>query len=307
MSQPTADEALTGASHHIGDGIPVSPAAALGAVALVPTAGLTTLRLLRNAPVGLPSAARAATPVVATLAAVVPALALLGLALATERRAGRVALAAVGVFAVLGAVDTAAWLPAAAATVVGGAVALALELGLTDDVSSHTLRRIQGPALVAALGVAALTCSLAGSAGIGPAALRPAGATLAFVTLASLPLARGLDGTVDLGLWVAVTVGVVAGAVAAPFVAGAIVLVALGAGAVPFALVAIGVGGAVATAVADARRHAFGPAVAAALLLLAGVPGTLSRAVAFVLALVVLAREWDVADAAVASGGVTDA
>jgi hypothetical protein len=320
VSQPTPDAGdstvRTAVRTRIGDGLPGSPATLAGAVALVPTAGVLVLRLVRNAPGGLPPVGRAAAPTVTTLAAVVPALAVLGLAVDTDARAERVALAAVGVFGLVGAVDAAAWLPAAAAVLAGTGAALVAELadrahahvGPTDSLRA-ALAPVARPGAVAALGALALAWSLAASAGLGTTTLRPAGAAVAFATLAALPLARGLDGVVDLGLWVVAAFAVVVAAVSAPFVAGAVALVAFDAGTVPLSLLALGIGGAVATVVADARRRAFGPAVAAALLLTAGVPATLPRAVAFALGLVVLVREWPPAGAETEglSGGVADA
>ncbi|WP_123533325.1 hypothetical protein [Halosimplex salinum] len=319
MSRPTAGRAdVAGARRRGEGGLPVSVATLLGALALAPTVGVLVLRVLRNAPATLPPVLRGSTPTMATIAAFVPAFAVIGLAAATDRRAERVALAAVGVFALLGAVDAAAWLPAAAATVAGASAVLAIEFRgraghSTRPLSRATLSRIARPALVTGLGVAALAVSLAASAGVATATLRPAGATLAFATLAALPIARALDG-VDLGLWVVAAFAVTVGAVSAPFVAGAVVLVAFGAGSVPFVLLALGIGGALATTVADARRGALGPAVAAALLLSAGVPATLPRAVAFAFGLVLLAREWgpmagDIHSdgTAPSAGGVADA
>ncbi|MFB6139818.1 MAG: hypothetical protein ABEJ26_05230, partial [Halosimplex sp.] len=73
MSQPTADGAdrtgATGVGRLVAGDLPVSAAALLGALALVPTAGGLALRLLRNAPVAFPPAVRAAAPAVEALAA----------------------------------------------------------------------------------------------------------------------------------------------------------------------------------------------------------------------------------------------
>lgn len=330
MSRPTAEAgdttadrgdatALTATRDRLSGDLPVSLATALGAVALVPTAGVLALRLVRNAPGGLPPLGRAAVPAVATLAAVVPALALLGLAADTDARTERVALAAVGVFGLVGAADGAAWLPAAAAVVVGTGAALVVELagradaavGAVDSVDSFraAFAPIARPVAVAALGTLALAWSLAASAGFWTTTLRPVGSAAAFATLAALPLARRLDGTVDLGLWAVGAFAVVVAAASAPFVAGAVALVAFDAGTVPLSLLALGIGGCVATVVADARQRAFGPAVAAALLLAAGVPATLPRAVAFALGLLVPIGEWAPAgpQAGGPSGGVADA
>ncbi|WP_459192031.1 hypothetical protein [Halosimplex sp. J119] len=319
MSQPTVDGAEAADPGLRLGGRPVSLAALLGAVALVPTAGVTLVRVLRNAPASLPAVVRDSTPAVEGLAAVVPALAVLGLALAATTRTRRVALAAVGVFALVGAVADAAWLPAAAAVTVGTTAALASAVGrMADPLRADTRLRdafapIARPAALVALGVLALGWSLVASAGIETTTFRPAGATLAFVTLAALPLVRGIEGALALGLWAVAAFAVVLAAASAPFVAGAVVLVAFGAGSVPLALLALGIGGAVATIVADARRRAFGPAVGAALLLAAGVPATLPRAVAFALGLLVIVREWDptaraaLAAGDAAAGGVADA
>lgn len=298
MNQRAADgAALADARDRIQRDSPVSVATALGVLALVPTVGVLLLRLVRNLPVGLPAVVRGASPAVETLAAVVPALALVGLAIVVERRAERVALAAVGVFVLLGTADSAAWLPAAAATVAGATAAVALELrerlpAGADPLSTPALRAVSGPAVVAVLGVLTLVCSLGASAGFATTTLRSAGAVLVFGTLAALPVLRSLEGSLGLAIWVVATFAVVVGAASAPFVAGAVVLVALGAGTAPLALLALGIGGGVATVVADTRRHAFGAAVGAALVLFAGVPATLPRAVAFALGLVVLVREW---------------
>ncbi|WP_226013455.1 hypothetical protein [Halomicrobium salinisoli] len=267
------------------------PAALFGAGALVPAGVALLLRLLRNAPASPPRAVYGATPAVETLAAVAAGLAFVGLAAVTDRRAERAALAAVGVFAVLGVLDAAAWLPAAAAATVGCAAAVALRARAVVDTP---LRRRDRPLVPAALGLLALAASLAGSAGLWTASLRPLGASLAFATAAALPVARSPDAPVgpEPWPWGLVTAGIVLAAASAPFVAGAVALAALGAGSVSLPLLAAGVGGAVSAAAVDLRRGAFGAAVGAALLLFAGAPATLPRAAAFALGLVVLAREW---------------
>ncbi|QPV63580.1 hypothetical protein I7X12_02800 [Halosimplex litoreum] len=307
MSRPTTDAGdraanptgLAAVRDRFDAAVAPSLATVLGAVAFVSTAGVLALRLLRNALGGLPLVGHAVAPAVTTLAAVVPALAVLGLATEADARAERVALAAVGAFGLVGAADAAAWFPAAAAVLVGTTAGLAVALaeraharvGAVDSLRA-AFAPIARPSAVAALGTLALACSLAASAGFGTTTLRPAGAALVFATLAALPLARRLDGTVDLGLWVVAAFAVVVAAASAPFVAGAVALVAFDAGTVPLSLLALGIGGALATVAADARRRAFGPAIAAALLLCAGVPATLPRAVAFALGLLVLVREW---------------
>ncbi len=290
MSRPTVSRYDGTARRHARDRS-VPPAALLGAGALVPAAGVTLLRLLRNAPVALPRAVYDVEPAVEAFAAVAAGLAFVGLAASTDRRAERAALAAIGVFAVLGVLDGAAWLPAAAATSTGCAAAVALRARV---VVGTPLWRRGRPLVPAALGLLTIAASLAGSAGLWTASLRPVGASLAFATAAALPVARLPDAPVgaELWLWGVVTAAAVLAAASAPFVAGAVALTALGAGSVSLPLLAAGVGGAVAAAVVDLRHRAYEPAVGAALLLFSGTPTTLPRAAAFALGLVVLARGW---------------
>lgn len=292
-------------------------ATTVGLVALAPVAALTLARLLRNSPAGLPAAVREAVPVLTTLAAVVPAFAFLALGAAADRRPARTAHLALGVFPAMAVATDGAWLAAAAVVAVVSAAALALALRdrATGDGSATLSVEGLAPAVVSVFGVAAIAASLAGAAGIAPLTLLPLGAAAAFATLAALALGRLTDG-VDLLVWVGAAVAVGWWAIGAPFVAGAVTLVAFGAGQVPFVLLVLGVGGAVAVSVAALRRGAVGPAVGALLLLFAGVPGRLPRAVAFALGLVVLVRTWDAgrpdataasAGTATTSGGGTDA
>lgn len=309
MSRPTVAP-HDGAERRQRRGRSVPPAALLGAGALVPAAGVTLLRLARNAPVSLPRALSDVTPAVEALAAVAAGLAFVGLAAVTDRRAERVAVAAVGVFAVPGAVADAAWLPAATAAVTGCAAALALRAVPV----AAPLRRRGRPLVPAALGLLALAASLTGSAGLWTASLRPLGASLTFAAMAALPFARTPDAPVgaEPWLWGVATAAVVLAAANAPFVAGAVALAALGAGSVSLPLLAAGVGGALTAATVDLHRRAYAPAVGAALLLFAGAPATLPRAAAFALGLVATARGWTLPAAdsegrAAARGGETDA
>lgn len=290
MSQPTPEttdppEGQTGTRRFEGPGrVPPSVQATLGSIALAPVAATTALRVLRNAPAPLPEWLGATLSAVSTLSAIAPALALAGLGAVADRRAERVALLAAGVFPLLAAFGDPAWLPAAAALVAGGGTAVAL-----------TLQRRgfpPAPTAVAALGGGALACSLAGVAGVAPVALRSLGATLAFAALAALPVARSLD-TAGLLAWVIGTLAVVWLVASAPFVAGAVTLVAFAAGDVPAVLLAGGVAGALVVALAAGWRRNLGVAVGALLLLAAGAPAGLARGTAVVLGLVVLVATWD--------------
>jgi len=293
MSQPTADTAETTAEQtDAGTGRSrlwlsspgeVSVHTALGGVALAPVAATTVLRILRNAPVTLPEWLGAAFPAIATLAAVVPALALAGLGASVDRRAERVALLAAGVFPLLAVVGDPAWFPAAAALVTGGSGAVAFSL---RDSGFQP-----GPTAIAVLGTAALCCSIAGAAGFAAVTLGSVGAGIAFVGLAGLPFVRSLD-TPGFVCWVLATVVVTWLVASAPFVAGAVTLVAFAAGDIPAILLAAGVAGGLVVALAGLWNHRWGVAVGALLLLAAGAPATLARGTAVVLGLVVLVETW---------------
>jgi len=261
----------------------VSVHAALGGIALGPVAATTALRILRNAPVTLPEWLGAAFPAIATLAAVTPALALVGLGATVDRRADRVALLAAGVFPLLAVVGDPAWLPAAAALVTGGGAAVALALQRPGFPPA--------PTAVAALGVGALCCSIAGVAGVATVTFRSFGAILAFAALAALPITRSLD-TAGLVAWVVGTLAVVWLVASAPFVAGAVTLVAFAAGDVPAVLLAGGVAGGLVVAIAAGLERDWGVAVGALLVLVAGAPASLARGTAVVLGLVVLVETW---------------
>ena len=135
-------------------------------------------------------------------------------------------------------------------------------------------------AAATALLVAALALSLAG--GLGWPALRPAGSTLALLAVAATPAFAATD-------WRALAVSGAAFAVltaaglAYPFLAGATTLVGGGVVGASMPVVALAVGGAVTTASAAARQRRLGLLAGVAILALAGVPATLSRAIPFAL------------------------
>jgi len=290
MNQPTADTPETAetqtSKRRFDVSTPFRPSiqTALGGIALAPVAATTVLRVIRNGPVTMPEWLGAVFPVVSTLAAVTPALALAGLGAAVDRRSERVALLAAAVFPLLAVYGDPAWLPAAAALVVGGGTTVALAL---QRRGFHP-----GPTAVAAPGVGALWCSLVAAAGIATVSLQSFGAVLAFGALAVLPVARSLD-TAGLLAWVAGTLAVVWLVASVPFVAGAVTLVAFAAGDVPVVLLAGGVAGALVVAFASGWDGDWGVAVGTLLVLAAGAPASLARGTAAVLGLVVLVARWD--------------
>ncbi|WP_440008352.1 phosphate ABC transporter permease [Halomicrococcus sp. SG-WS-1] len=257
--------------------------------ALVALAGLGTLaatRIALNAPVTLPSVASGAWFDAAASAAVVgPATAALALGVTADESWSQIGLILVGVFGLLSAVTPAVALPAVGAVVVGGWLTLA---GSAVVSRSPTRRQIRvGVVAVALLG--GLTLSMFGAVGVRPAAFRTVGTTLALVGMAATPLAfRPRMGAFAVG-------GLVAGATfhltgAAPFVSGAVVLVAGSVVSASALLLAAAVGGLATTVATGATNRRIAPAATGLLLLTAGVPSSIPRAlgaalaVAFVLA-----------------------
>jgi hypothetical protein len=279
MSQQSATESSEPVGHrslsvHPSVSASTARTGALG-VALLLTASLTLVRVVRNAPVDAPGVASApalllpATQVVAGLAVVL-------VGLTTDRRSVRTALVFAGVFAVLAAVGSAASVPAVGALVVGGAVLV----GTDARTHAETPRRW----LVGGLVLTGVVASLAAVLGVATATLRPLGTTLALVGLAVVPL------LVDppRAAWLAggaVAGGVLAVGLAAPFVVGAVTLVSTAVVGASLPLLALGLGGATVAAVGFAQTGHRPAALGVALLALAGVPATVPRATLVVLGL----------------------
>ncbi|MFB6130375.1 MAG: hypothetical protein ABEJ28_06100, partial [Salinigranum sp.] len=215
-----------------------------------------------------------------------------GLGVLADSEWQRVGLVAAGVFGLLAAVSSAAALPAIGAVAVGGwlAVLPTLAGGIRFIVPGRG-DAAPGRALVAAALLSGVVCSLSGAAGVDPGHLRPAGTAIALVGLAVSPLALPSPPRSSSLVFGGVIAGttLLAGT-AAPFVTGAVALVVAGIVHVPFALVVVGAGGA-GISVADAARRGDGAtATAAALLVVAGVPYTLPRALAVVVAATLVAE-----------------
>lgn len=253
---------------------------AAGLAALAGLAPLTATRVALNAPVALPSAASGGWLDAAATAAVVgPAAGVLALGVTADEAWARTGLILAGVFGLLSAVTSAVALPTVGALVVGGWLTLA---GSDAAARSPTRRQVRVAVVAAAL-LGGLTLSLFGAVGVRPAALRSAGTTLALAGMAATPLAFGArPAAYGVG-------GLAAGATfhltgAAPFVSGAVALVAgsvVGASAL---LLAVAVGGLTATVAAGVASRRVGPALAGLLLLSAGVPSSIPRALGAVLA-----------------------
>lgn len=259
--------------------LPWSVTACAGTFAVATAAPLFLARLVLNAPLATPLDVGGAYDLLALLAVVGPAIAAITLGATTADDRAGIGILFVGVFGLLAPISGAATVPAALAVAGGGALALA---ALVHDTE-------WGRRMVGILGTAAVAVTLAGALGFSPAALRPAGSRLALLTLAVTPFAVGGDRRLAVwALGALAGAGVVWAATARPFVTGAVNLVTGGIVGTPILVTAVGVAGATTALASTLRRRRTVPALGVTLLVLAGVPGTLLRAVPAVLGLVLL-------------------
>lgn len=258
------------ASHRVILGASV---ASLGAVA-----GGRLLSVLHNVPFD-PLAVPAGVLSTATgVASLVLALSLVGVGLSVpgDRAPARVGLLFAGVFGPMTSLSGAASLPAATGLTLGVAVAL---LGTVSiPVTSRNVYR----ATVAAGFVAALAVSLGSSVGLLGGGLHGLGGVLALGSVTATVVYAETDRTAFLVGGVA-TAAVVLASATSPFVVGSALLVGFATVGVPHVLVALAAGAGVAVAVAGFRRGDHALAAGAGLLVLAGVPVALPRAMALAL------------------------
>lgn len=252
------------------------------AAALLAAGGTVTVALVRlvlNSPLRLPGVeAPAIYSTVAGVAVATPALAaiLLGLGSADEYR--RVGLLAIGSFGLLSLVARAAVVPATWAVVAGGWLAGAPSLSRVRDHPS---------VLVLVVLLAGTTVTLAGVLGFRPALLRPAGTAIVLFGVATTPLlATPSRVSALVGLGTGVLVAVLG--VLFPFIMGAIDLIVLGVVGVPHLFVVAAIAGGATTVTAGLSQDRPVLALAGLLLLAAGVPASLPRALAVVLAVALL-------------------
>jgi len=263
----------------------------LAAPAVLAVATLFGVRIAINARAAVPIDLVVLQKWLVPLTALVCAGSLLAIAVLGGERYETVGLAFVGVFGVAGTIARPAYTPAVVAIVVGTALATG------DRMNTDEEPRI-GPAVVASLLVCGLAASLLGTFGVEPATTRSIGSQLTLLGIAGTPvfLARNradwLFGALGAGLLVAL--GVIA-----PFLLGATGLVAGAIVGASVPIMALAVGGLTTTASAALRTGHHAAALGAGLLLFAGIPATIPRALAFVLAVVLLVGSLP--------GGVTDA
>lgn len=272
-----------------GDVRAVGGLAAAAAVCL-----LAAVRVARNAPLGrAPAGIQPVHDVASPAAVLVPAAAAVAVGVVADDERALVGLIAAGVFAVF-----AGFGPGGAAAAAAGVLPVAAALNAVPALLDRPRRR----APVAALAVAAVALSLGATAGPFGPGIRRLGTAAAFGALAVAPLAVR-PSPLALGAGVGAAAFVAAGTLAAPFVAGAAFL-AVGAAVDPgVVLAALGVGGGVAVVAESARRRRYTGVAAGLLLLGAGVPATVPRALAVVLGLHLLVVAVEHPESHVVSGG----
>lgn len=264
-----------------GSSLPVRPLA--GALALVPLVGTVLYRVAHNAPGSPPAFLGDLAALALPFAAAGPALAALLLASVVEKPAARVGLAFAGGFGLLALAASSAWYPAAVGVAFGGAL-LAGSVGVRARRSGAVGLR---HSVVAALLIVGVIASLAAVAGVASATLRPLGSDAALVGVGLAPVLLGTDRT-SLLAGIAAAVCTLSVATGLPYVAGATLLVGGGVVGAPISLVVLAVGGGVAAVVSALRRGRLDGACGAGLLVAAGVPATLPRALGVVVALALL-------------------
>lgn len=255
-----------------------APATLVGVVVAVPTVVAALLRVGINAPVTLPRVVVGAAPAIDDAVLLVGGLGALALGLLADSSIERVGLVAAGVFGVLAALVPAAALPATGVAVVGA---------LAAGIDRAPRNGIDGRVLVALGYVVAMVAAIGAAIGILGPGFRAVGAWATLVGLAALSTIHrpGRVGWVVAGVAMA---GVLVAGIVSPFLTGAVVLIVAGVIGAPLVLVAAGIGGAVAAIAGSVATHRYRPAVGAVILVAAGVPASLPRAVAAVVGLVLV-------------------
>lgn len=247
-----------------------------GASAATVVCMLAAVRIGLNAPLGQsPAGLQFAHTVASTAAILVPGGVAIAAGAVADAEWVLVGLVAAGVFSLLAVLMPAAGLPAL------GVLSIAAFLVMAPTLAGNE-QRTGGRSLFAGLVVAAVVLSLGANAGVLASGARSLGTTAALVALVVAPVAIGASRRALL-VGASAAVFVAAGAVAAPFVTGAVFL-AVGAAIDPTVVVAAaGIGGGVALVTEGTHRRQV-PVVAGGLLLLtAGIPATVPRGLAVVL------------------------
>jgi hypothetical protein len=259
----------------------VNPRHLAAALAVLTAAAPFVARILINAraTMGINPASR--MDLLTAGAIIGPAVAAGLLAGTTDIDSERIGLAFVAAFGLIAILSPAAAVPAAVAVVGGGTLAA---VARWRAVSARRLNWRLAPvvAILAGIGL-----TLGSAIGLAPAVVRPVGAHLSLLGAAATPALVG-HGNRDWALGGAVAGALVAVGLFAPFLTGAVALVGGGIVAVSLPVMAAGLCGLVTTASAGIRLRRPAAILGATLLVVAGVPATLPRALAAVLGVIVL-------------------
>jgi hypothetical protein len=288
MSKPTADAETEGDLSRATEGdTTASPwqgfdrrtgVGTLVGIALLSVVSNTGVRILANMPfdpVSVPATLRAVLEGGAPLTV---AVALAAIALSDRRPTVRVGLLFAAVFGMLGVVVPTTVLPALVALAGGSALALSGTLGRPESRRYRALRR-RG---IAAGFVLAIACSLAAATGLAGSAVHTLGTALALLSVGAVGT-RSAGSLVAVGAGAFAVVALVAVSATSPFILGSVLLVAFAVTGVPHVLVGLAVGAAVAAVVAGLLRREYALALGGGLLLFAGAPVTLPRALTLLL------------------------
>lgn len=256
-------------------------------IALLAVAIRAGLRLLANIPFDPVVASPAVRTAAVTAVPVTTGGALAGIALTDDRPTVRVGLLFAGVFGPLALLSSPATYPAVIAVTGGAALALVGTLGVPDSLSYRSVRsRVIGAAFVGAIAI-----SLADSTGI-VQGLHGVGSLLALTALAAVGT-RAERSRLAAGAGILTAGLVVYASTASPFVVGSALLVVFAVTGVSHLLFALAIAGGTAAATFGLSQRAYPLAIGAALLVLAGVPVTLPRAMVVVLGAALVVLDWD--------------
>ncbi|MDR5656437.1 hypothetical protein RH831_04485 [Halodesulfurarchaeum sp. HSR-GB] len=250
---------------------------AAGILALVPAVALLLVTIVDSGPVGTRFPSGIHEPI-ALLAILGPASAALVLGLNTADVSVRVAMLFVGVFGLLSAVSETAMAPAAIA-LAGATVLLAATAVKTAD--------SPGQVVVTVAFTVGVLASMAGAFGFEPAFTRSLGSVAVAGAIVGLPAFVGWSRR-------SVFVGLLAGAVVAgvgiavPALVAAVGLLGMGIVGLPLAVLVVGAvgGGTAVTRAVETGRLPM--ALAGLLVLVAGVPATIPRALALIVGVALL-------------------
>ncbi len=212
------------------------------------------------------------------MALVGPAFAALVLGVTADTVVKRVGFVAIGVFGLLTAITPQLAVATAGVVVAGGILILAPQIRDESRWDSAI------PTIVAIAIMLGVTFSVGATTGLLPVRFRAIGSICAFIGVAGIPVLVRPTTIAWVGGGVT-AVAIVAAAITAPFVTGAVALVVSGSIGAPLLLLALGIAGAVTTVLTGLTRTAAAPTIGGLLILTGGSPATVPRAITILVGL----------------------